>query len=202
MSYTKMSKEIEKYLKENNLPWRGKESDTKEETARRMNAYYKGRDFIFNKWLNEKKYKELISVAHQGWFGEDDFFVPLAKYFVKENELDWLKFLCERKVRFNIEDTLNCLKNVMEKYQNKRIIEILSEVILLDLEKYKKGESYNCIGELKSHYVKTLNKFDQYIGFLEQMDCHEYLKQIKEMQNKTGNFTIKLNDLKNIKIKL
>jgi tRNA(Ile)-lysidine synthase TilS/MesJ len=30
MSYTKMNKEIEKYLKENNLPWRGKESDTKE----------------------------------------------------------------------------------------------------------------------------------------------------------------------------
>jgi hypothetical protein len=57
MSYTKMNKEIEKYLKENNLLWRGKASDTKEETARRINCYYKGRDFIFDKWLNEKKYK-------------------------------------------------------------------------------------------------------------------------------------------------
>ncbi|MDR1339815.1 MAG: hypothetical protein LBK58_07175, partial [Prevotellaceae bacterium] len=62
--------------------------------------------------------------------------------------------------------------------------------------------SHNCIGELKSHYVKTLNKFDQYIGFLEQMNCNEYLEQIKGLQNKTENFTIKLNDLKNIKIKL
>jgi hypothetical protein len=147
----------------------------------------------------KKKYKELISVAHQGWFEEDGFLVPLAKYFVKENELDWLKFLCERKVRFNIEDTLNCLKNALEKYPDKKIFEILSKVNLLDLEKYKKGKLYNCIGELKRHYIKTLNKFDQYIGFLEQMDCNEYLEQIKRLKTKTENLTIKLNDLKNIK---
>jgi tRNA(Ile)-lysidine synthase TilS/MesJ len=54
-----MNKEIEKYLQENNFPWRGKESDTKEETTRRINAYYKGRNFIFNKWLNEKKIQRI-----------------------------------------------------------------------------------------------------------------------------------------------
>jgi hypothetical protein len=197
-----MNKEIEKYLKDNNLPWRGKGSDTKEETARRLNAYREGRDFIFNKWLKEKKYKELVSVAHQGWFTEDDFLVPLAEYFVKEKELDWLKFLCERKTRFNIEDTLSCLKPALKKYLDKETVEILSEVNLFDLEEYKESKSYNCIGELKMQYIKTLNKFDQYIGFLEQMDCCKYLEQIRELKSKMENFTIKVSDLKIIKMKI
>ncbi|MDR0400137.1 MAG: hypothetical protein LBH51_04265, partial [Treponema sp.] len=53
---------------------------------------------FFIKWLNEQKYKELISVAHQGWFNEDDFLLPLAEYFIKEKELNWLKFLCEKTI--------------------------------------------------------------------------------------------------------
>jgi hypothetical protein len=142
----------------------------------------------------------LISVAHQGWFEEDNFLAPLAKHFVKENELDWLKFLCERKARFNVEDTLNCLKNALEKYPGKSVCEILSEINLFDLEKYKKDKTFDCIGNLKGIYIKALDKFDQYIGFLEQMDCPEYLKQIKELRNKTENLTIKLRDLKSIKL--
>jgi hypothetical protein len=201
MSYTKMNKEIEKYLKENNLPCRGKSSDTKEEKTRRINAYYKGRDFIFDKWLKEQKYKELISVAHQGWFNEDDFLLPLAKYFIKEKELHWLKFLYEKIIRFNIEDTLNCLRFAQENFPNKNTFEISSEVNLFDFEKYKKEKLFNHIGELKRHYIKALNKLDQYISFLEQMDCGEYLEQIKGLKNKTENFTIKLNNLDIIKQK-
>jgi tRNA(Ile)-lysidine synthase TilS/MesJ len=197
-----MYKEIEKYLKENNLPWRGTASETKEETARRLNAYREGRDFIFNKWLKEKKYKEPVSVAHQGWFTEDDFLVPLAEYFVKEKELDWLRFLCEKRLRFDVEDTLRCFKLVLKNYPDKKPFEILSEVKSFDLAEYKKAKLYDYIGELKMWYIKALNKFDQYIGFLEQMDFYEYLEQIKALKNKTENFTVKLSDLKIIKIKM
>jgi hypothetical protein len=199
MSYTKMNKEIEKYLKENNLPCCGKNFDTKEETEKRINAYYRGRDFIFNKWLKEQKYKELISVAHQGWFSEGDFLLPLAKYFVKEKELSWLQFLYEKIIRFNIKDTLSCLKFVKENVPMKNTLEILSEVNLFDFEKYKDGKLFNHIGELKRYYIKALNKLDQYIGFSEQMDCREYLERINELKNKPKNLTVKSSNL-NIEI--
>jgi hypothetical protein len=202
MSYTKMNIEIGKYLKENNLPWRGKSSDTKEETERRINAYNKGRNYIFNKWLKEKKYKELISVVHQGWFNEEAIFVPLAKYFIKEKELDWLKYLCERTVRLKIENVLSSLKFIQEDYPNRKTFEILEEINLFDFEEYKNGKAFNHIGELKRHYIEMLNKFDQYIVFLEQMNCYEYFEQIKELKNKSENLTIKSSDLKIIKIKL
>jgi hypothetical protein len=202
MSYTKMCKEIEKYLKENNLPWRGKSSDTKEETEKRLSAWDKGTGIIFDKWLEEKRYKELISVAHQGWFSEDKYLVPLAKYFVRTNEVDWLKYLCEKTVRYNIENVLSCLKFQLENYPNKNISEILLEIESFDLEKNAMEKIYNSTAELKKYYIKAMDKFKQYIEFLEQMNCDKYLEEIRKLQNKTKNMTIKLSDMKTIKMRL
>ena len=58
------------------------------------------------KWLEGKRYKELISCAHGGWYSEDKFFEPLAIFFIEEQELLCMQFLCERSIRFIIEDLL------------------------------------------------------------------------------------------------
>ena len=98
MSYTKMNKDIERYLKDKELPWLGKSTNSKEETELRLAAYKEGRDFVFNKWITEWRYKELISVAHTGWFSADDYLEPLAIHFVEARELDFFRFLCERDI--------------------------------------------------------------------------------------------------------
>ena len=180
MSYTKMQKEIDKYIKENNLDWAWKTSGTAEETKKRI--YDEGRNYVYNKWIVEEKYKELISVAHQGWFSEDDFLIPLAKHLVKEKELDWLRFLCERQIRFLIEDTLKCLKYANEEYPNK-------------------DQTWHD-NQLQKTKNKSLDKINRYITFLEKMDCYEYLERIKDLKSKTENLTIKLSDLKIINIKV
>ncbi|MCL1991547.1 MAG: hypothetical protein FWG66_01175 [Spirochaetes bacterium] len=181
MSYDKMNREIEKYLKQNNLPVSGKASDTEEETDRRLAAYAQGRDFVVDKWLEEKKYKELVSVVHGGWFGDEAVLVPLANYFVREKETEWLKFLCERKIRHLCEDTLSCLKAQQEVFPNK-------------------DQAFSD-DQLEKTLAKTLEKIDRYIGFLEPANCPEYLERIRELKKKAESLTMKPNDLKIIKAK-
>ena len=42
--------------------------------------------YMLGQWISEKRYKELISCAHGGWYQDSVIFEPLAEHFV-ENKL-------------------------------------------------------------------------------------------------------------------
>ena len=193
-----MNIEIEKWLKSNNLPYKGTSNDSDEETQKRLDAYQQGRDIVFEKWVSEKKYKELISVAHQGWFSENEFLIPLAKYFVKENEISALKFLCERGIRFAIEDTLSSLKDMYNDYPKTTIEEINS----IDLNKYALSKDYDSIANTAKWRKLALDRTNRYINLLEQVTDKEYLETIKNISDKLLSMEIKKKDLNGIKNKL
>lgn len=116
VSYTKFSKEVTKWLKENNLPCYGTAHDSPEETKARLDAWMLGMKHMLRKWIAEKRYRELISCAHGGWYTDDVIFEPLAEHFVENHLFDELRFLCERSIRFSIEDMLFCIKTEKEEH--------------------------------------------------------------------------------------
>ena len=76
MSYTKFSKEVTKWLKDNGLPCYGTANDSPEETKARLDAWMRGSKEILRQWITEKRYRELISCAHGGWYQDDVIFEP------------------------------------------------------------------------------------------------------------------------------
>lgn len=71
---------------------------------------------MLQQWIAEKRYRELISCAHGGWYTDDVIFEPLAEHFVENHLFDELRFLCERGIRFSIEDMLFCIKTEKEEH--------------------------------------------------------------------------------------
>ena len=102
MSYTKFSKEVTKWLKDNGLPCYGTANDSPEETKARLDAWMHGSKEILRQWITEKRYRELISCAHGGWYQDDVIFEPLAEHFVANHLFDELRFLCERGIRTSV----------------------------------------------------------------------------------------------------
>ena len=109
MSYTKFSKEVTKWLKDNGLPCYGTANDSPEETKARLDAWMHGSKEILRQWITEKRYRELISCAHGGWYQDDVIFEPLAEHFVANHLFDELRFLCERGIRTFEKYTRNTL---------------------------------------------------------------------------------------------
>ena len=71
MSYTKFSKAVTKWLKDNGLPCYGTSNDSPEETKVRLDAWMRGSKEVLRQWIAEKRYRELISCAHGGWYQDD-----------------------------------------------------------------------------------------------------------------------------------
>lgn len=116
MSYTKFSKEVTKWLKDNGLPCYGTANDSPEETKARLDAWMRGIKEILRQWITEKRYRELISCAHGGWYQDDVIFEPLAEHFVANHLFDELRFLCERGIRFSAEDMLSTIQSEKEEH--------------------------------------------------------------------------------------
>ena len=116
MSYTKFSKEVTKWLKDNGLPCYGTANDSPEETKARLDAWMRGSKEILRQWITEKRYRELISCAHGGWYQDDVIFEPLAEHFVANHLFDELRFLCERGIRFSAEDMLSTIQSEKEEH--------------------------------------------------------------------------------------
>ena len=55
MSYTKFSKEVTKWLKDNGLPCYGTANDSPEETKARLDAWMHGSKEILRQWITEKR---------------------------------------------------------------------------------------------------------------------------------------------------
>lgn len=200
MSYTKLDKEIERYYKANNMSFTYNAlTTTKEEQTEGLSEYKKVRDIIVQKWIAEKKYKELISCAHGRWFPYNEFTKPLAEYFIKENLISHLKFLCEREIRFKIEDLLRVIKTAYEHSPTLNLTEVLS----FDLKSYaNKGSNYNPIGEIMRWRGNLLKLLDNYIELLKTTIETEYLTMIENIREKVNVLTITKSELKNIKNKI
>lgn len=92
MSYTKFSKAVTKWLKANGLPCYGTAYDSPEETKARLDAWMRGSKEVLCQWIADKRYRELISCAHGGWYQDDVIFEPLAEHFVANRLFYELRF--------------------------------------------------------------------------------------------------------------
>ena len=144
MSYTKFSKAVTKWLKANGLPCYGTAYDSPEETKARLDAWMHGSKEILRQWITDKRYRELISCAHGGWYQDDVIFEPLAEHFVANHLFDELRFLCERGIRFSAEDMLATIKSEKEEHGALDIETIRS----IDVPSYVSGRSYSHLGEI------------------------------------------------------
>ena len=159
MSYTKFSKEVTKWLKDNGLPCYGTANDSPEETKARLDAWMHGSKEILRQWITEKRYRELISCAHGGWYQDDVIFEPLAEHFVANHLFDELRFLCERGIRFSAEDMLATIKSEKEEHGTLDIETIRS----IDVPSYVSGRSYSHLGEIAKYRKRALDQIIRYL---------------------------------------
>ena len=199
MSYTKFSKEVTKWLKDNGLPSYGTANDSPEETKARLAAWMRGIKEILRQWITEKRYRELISCAHGGWYQDDVIFEPLAEPFVANHLFDELRFLCERGIRFSAEDMLSTIQSEKEEHGSLDIETIRN----IDVPSYVAGRSYSHLGEIAKYRKRALDQIIRYIGYLEQIHAPaEYLEQVKFLQKIVADLTIKAKDLKPFRFRL
>ena len=103
----------------------------------------RGSKEILRQWITDKRYRELISCAHGGWYQDDVIFEPLAEHFVANHLFDELRFLCERGIRFSAEDMLATIKSEKEEHGALDIETIRS----IDVPSYVSGRSYSHLGK-------------------------------------------------------
>ena len=199
MSYTKFSKEVTKWLKANNLPCYGTAYDRPEVTKARLEAWILGSKEMLRQWIAEKRYRELISCAHGGWYQDDVIFEPLAEHFVANHLFDELRFLCERGIRFSVEDMLSTIKSEKEEH-GVLDIEIIKNI---DVPSYVAGRSYSNLGEIAKYRKRALYQVIRYIGYLDKVHAPaEYLEQVNILQKRVADLSIKTNDLKPFRFRL
>ena len=199
MSYTKFSKEVTKWLKANNLPCYGTAYDRPEVTKARLEAWILGSKEMLRQWIAEKRYRELISCAHGGWYQDDVIFEPLAEHFVANHLFDELRFLCERGIRFSVEDMLATIKSEKEEH-GVLDIEIIKNI---DVPSYVAGRSYSNLGEIAKYRKRALYQVIRYIGYLDKVHAPaEYLEQVNILQKRVADLSIKTNDLKPFRFRL
>ena len=199
MSYTKFSKAVTKWLKANGLPCYGTAYDSPEETKARLDAWMRGSKEVLRQWIADKRYRELISCAHGGWYQDDVIFEPLAEHFVANRLFYELRFLCERGIRFSVEDMLATIKS--EKVEH-GILDI-ETIRSIDVPSYVSGPSYSHLGEIAKYRKRTLDQIMRYSGYLEQIQAPAaYWEQLKTLQKSVSELTIKTKDLKPFRFKL
>ncbi len=199
MSYTVFSKEVTRWLKDNGLPWRGTAYDSDEVTQARLDAWQIGTKHIFEQWIIEKRYKELISCAHSGWYKDSVFFEPLAEHFVDNYLFEHLKFLCERGIRFEVENMLSVMRF---EHEEQHYIDIL-RIKAVDLEDYASSRSYDRLAEIAKYRRRALDKIIRYMTYLERINAPlEYKELVQELQENVIDLNVKKSDLNKFKYKL
>ena len=199
LSYTKFSKEVTKWLKANGLPCYGTAYDSPEVTQTRLDAWMQGSKMIAQKWISEKRYQELISCAHGGWYQDDVLFEPLAIHFVKNHLFDELRFLCEHDIRHSVKNLLLTIKSEKEEHKTLDI----TAVQCINVEVYMAGRGYSQLGEIAKYRKKSLDQIIRYIGYLKQIQAPvEYFEMVRDLQKKVVDLSVKPKDLKQICFRL
>jgi hypothetical protein len=198
MSYTKMQREIEKLLKA------GGDFD-----ADRLVAYRQAREIVHGRWIAARRYGELISVAHGGWFSAEEYLEPLAAHFVREREAGFLRFLCERDIRFKIEDLLFLMKYYAEdvsSWDEVLAIEVRHSVVDIVVHyTMSQTPSSEATEEVAKARYEALRNLDRYIGYWELLGNAgdpAYLRTVRELREKTAALAVRKKDLSVIKYRL
>lgn len=110
-----------------------------------------------------------------------------------------LRFLCERGIRFSVEDMLATIKSEIVEHGALDIETIRS----IDVPSYVSGPSYSHLGEIAKYRKRTLDQIIRYSGYLEQIQAPaEYWEQVKALQKSVSELTIKTKDLKLFRFRL
>ncbi len=188
-----------KWLRANDLPCYGTAYDSPEETKARLDAWMRGSKEILRQWIADKRYHELISCAHGGWYQDDVIFEPLAEHFVANRLFYELRYLCERGIRFSAEDMLVTIKSEIVEHGPLDRETIRS----IDVSSYVSSPCYSQLGEIAKYRKRTLDQIMRYSGYLEQIQAPaEYWEQIKALQKSVSELTIKAKDLKPFRFRL
>ncbi|KUF42386.1 hypothetical protein SAMN04488018_1069 [Myroides marinus] len=199
MSYTKLTKDIEKYYKQHGMFYYYNALETTvEEQQQNLITHNEVRDIIITQWQEDKRYKELISCAHGGWYSYEEFNEPLALYFVKQNEVLALKVLCERGIRFTVEDMLKVLVRAEEEFSTIT----KEEMIKFNLDLYLESKVYHPVGEVIKYRAKALYLIDHLIRYIKEVNELEYLEQLEILRSKVYLLEVKKSDLKYFKHRL
>lgn len=199
MSYTKLTKDIEKYYKQHGMSYYYNALETTvEEQEQNLITHNEVRDIIITQWQEDKRYKELISCAHGGWYSYEEFNEPLALYFVKQNEILALKVLCERGIRFTVEDMQKVLVRAVEEFSTIT----KEEMIKFNLDLYLESKVYHPVGEVVKYRAKALYLIDNLIRYTKEVNELEYLEQLELLRSKVYLLEVKKSDLKYFKHRL
>lgn len=137
--------------------------------------------------------EQLISCAHGGWYQDGVIFEPLAEHFVENKLFDELRFLCERGIRFSVEDMLSIITT--EKKEGVGLD--IQAVQKIDVEKYIAGRNYSQQGEIAKYRKRALEQIARYIGYLERIYAPtDYLGLVQKLQKSVADLTVKAKDLK------
>ena len=112
---------------------------------------------------------------------------------------DELRFLCERGIRFSVEDMLSTIKSEKEEHETLDIETIRD----IDVASYVASPNYSRLGEIAKYRKRALDQIIRYIGYLEQIHASaEYLEQVKGLQKGVADLTTKAKDLKQFRFRL
>ena len=127
------------------------------------------------------------------------FFEPLAEHFVDNYLFEHLKFLCERGIRFEVENMLSVMRF---EHEEQHYIDIL-RIKAVDLEDYASSRSYDRLAEIAKYRRRALDKIIRYMTYLERINAPlEYKELVQELQENVIDLNVKKSDLNKFKYKL
>jgi hypothetical protein len=170
MSYSKFLDAVGKHIKwrkENNLPDQNYERDF---------------DEVRDKWINKKRYQELISFILENWDSGncDDFIKPLIKILVQEKEISLYKRLWKGIIRHRAEKFWNYADTSLSPT-------LLDKVNVSDFNMFK-TESYNSPERVTAfHRQFCLNAIDIFIEGLKTLNSLDDVDKLTTYRNNIYN---------------
>ena len=174
MSYGKFQKEVEVYSnwrRKNNLP----------------NLDWKKVDEIIrDKWISDKRYKELIAFINENWESGngDDFVRPLSKHLIDNKELNFYKRLWKSILRNRLEKLWSQVEYQRSNYPSITLNEILNTDIK-NFNQFSSDESLErTLAWSRLYIIQGINEF---ITGLKELNDFEEVEKQKSMLSIVSN---------------
>ena len=174
MSYGKFQKEAGIYSKwrdKNNLPYLG---------------YEKIDEIIRDKWIKDKRYRELIAFILENWDSGncDDFSKPLCKHLIENKELILFKRLWKGIIRHRLDKFWNRCEYFKQIFP-KNTIDVINNINLKGFNQFSANESIERqIAWSRLFIIEGINEF---INGLEILNDEEEILKQKILQQKVSN---------------
>ncbi len=166
MSYGKFQKEAGIYTtwrRKNNLPYLD---------------YEKVDEIIRDKWITDKRYKELIAFILENWDSGncDDFIRPFSKHLIDNKELNFHKRLWKGIIRNRLDKLWNEYDYLRQELPN-FTVEKIKSVNISGFNQFSSEESIErCVAWRRLYIIQGINEFIKGLEILK--DNEEITKQI------------------------